>query len=87
MTLRPVRGQVPAATVVLKLFDRQGRLLWSNRRGFRVLALQVSMGGDFRDRTLSEALDDAPFLADWLNRVFASWQIPGSEHSAASSKD
>jgi hypothetical protein len=87
MTLRPVRGQVPAATVVLKLFDRQGQLLWSSRRGFRVLALQVSAGGDFRDRPLSEAFDDAPFVADWLNQAFASWRMPGSNHSEASTKN
>jgi hypothetical protein len=87
MTLRPVRGQVPAATVVLKLFDRQGQLLWSNRRGFRVLALQVSMEGEFRDRPLTEALEDGPFVANWLNQVFASWRVTGSNPSAASSKN
>jgi len=85
ITLRPVKGQVPAATVVLKLFDRQGQFLWSNRRGFRLLTVEVS--GGFRDRPLSEALADAPFLAGWLNQVFASWLSPGSKPSAAGSKN
>ncbi len=72
MTMRPLRGQVPAATVVLKLHDPHGRLLWRNRRGFRVLALQTGMGNNLRNRSLAEATDDTAFLDAWLNDVFAS---------------
>ncbi|MBI4166532.1 MAG: hypothetical protein HY508_12435 [Acidobacteria bacterium] len=86
ITRRPVRGQVPVATVVLNLFDPQGRLLWRNRRGFRVLALQVSMGNDFRDRPLAEAVQDSAFMNDWLNQVFASWLNAGPKPSAATAQ-
>ncbi len=72
MTMRPLRGQVPAATVILKLHHPQGRLLWRNRRGFRVLALQTGMGNTLRDRSLAEAAEDAAFLDAWLNEAFAS---------------
>ena len=73
LTLRPVRGQIPVATVVLKLYDAQGRQFWRNRRGFRVLALQTGMGDDFRDRPLPEAAEDSTFLSEWLHQVFATW--------------
>ena len=73
ITLRPARGHVPVATVVLKFFDAQGRQLWRNRRGFRVLALQTGMGNHFRDRPLSEAAEDSAFLREWLHQVFAAW--------------
>lgn len=73
ITLRSARGQVPVATVVLKLFDPKGAPLWINRRGFRVLALQTGMGDEFRDRPLAETAEDSAFVSDWLQQVFASW--------------
>ena len=73
ITMRPIRGEVPAATAVLKLYDPEGRLLWSNRRGFRVLAFQVGLDKDLRDRSLAEGADDAAFLDAWLADVFTSW--------------
>lgn len=69
----PVEGHVPAATVVLKLWDAQGKLLWSNRRGFAVLALQVGMGNKFRDRPLPEVLEDTASVERWFTSVFGSW--------------
>ena len=74
----PVQGQVPAATVVLKLWDSQGRLLWSNRRGFAVLALQVGIGSKFRERLIPEVLEDAASLEQWFTSVFGSW-LPASK--------
>jgi len=71
----PVRGRVPAATVVLKLWDPQGRLLWSNRRGFAVLALHVGMGNKFRDRPIPEVLADAANTEKWFTQVFSSWLL------------
>jgi hypothetical protein len=69
----PVKGHVPAATVVLKLWDSQGRLLWSNRRGFAVLALQVGIGNKFRDRPIPEVLEDTASVEQWFTSVFGSW--------------
>lgn len=74
----PVEGHVPAATVVLKLWDSQGRLLWSSRRGFAVLALQVGIGDKFRDRPIPEVLEDAASLEQWFTSVFGSW-LPASK--------
>jgi hypothetical protein len=72
----PVEGRVPAATVVLRLWDGQGKLLWSNRRGFAVLALQVGMGDKFRDRPIPEVLEDTASVEQWFTTVFASWLPP-----------
>ena len=68
----PIDGHVPASTVVLKLWDAQGKLLWSNRRGFCVLALQRGVGDKFRDFPVSEALQDRVSVDKWLNNVFTS---------------
>lgn len=78
----PIDGHVPASTVVLKLWDAEGKLLWSNRRGFCVLALQQGVGNKFRDFTVSEALQDAASVDKWLNSVFASL-LPVSNTSPA----
>lgn len=82
----PVNGHVPASTVVLKLWDAQGRLLWSNRRGFCLLALQKGVGDNFRDYSVSEALQDTASVDKWLNSVFAS-MLPVSNISPAASKN
>ena len=68
----PARGQVPAATVVLKLRDARGRMLWSNRRGFAALERQDRALTRFRTRTLSEALEDTPWVQKWFTLVFGS---------------
>jgi hypothetical protein len=87
ITLRSVHGQVPVATAILRLFDSHGKLLWSQRRGIRVLAVQTSMGNEFRDRPLTEGAQDASFLSGWLDQVFASWIRPGSKPLTAILKD
>jgi hypothetical protein len=75
----PAQGQVPAATLALKLRDAQGTLLWSNRRGFAVLALQVGVGSKFRDRPIPEALQDTASVEQWFTTVFGSFlPAPGS---------
>jgi hypothetical protein len=80
LTLRPVRGQVPAATAVLTLRDPAGRPLWSQRRGFCVLAQRV--GGSFLDRPISEAVEDTARVDAWLNDVFGSWLAQSSNSTA-----
>jgi hypothetical protein len=73
MSPLPIDGHVPAATIVLKLWDAQGTLLWSNRRGFCVLALKKGFTDKFLDRPISEALRDGARVQSWLTDVFASW--------------
>jgi hypothetical protein len=69
----PIDGHVPAATAVFRLWDAQGKLLWSNRRGFCVLALKKGFTDKFLDRPISEALKDDTSVQSWLTDVFASW--------------
>lgn len=83
----PIDGHVPAATAVFKLWDAQGRLLWSHRRGFCVLALQQGIGGKFRERPISEAVQDTERDEKWLNLVFGSWLPTGKSAHATPSKD
>jgi hypothetical protein len=66
----PRKGEVSASTVVLKLWDAQGKLLWSNRRGFA--ALEVLEGGKLRYRSLPEYLEDSASVERWLRAVFGS---------------
>jgi len=82
VTALPVDGHVPASTVVLKLWDAQGKLLWSNRRGFCVLAHQQGVGNKFRDYSISEALQDTASVEKWLATVFASW-LPDAQNPPA----
>src|SRR5579863_1922798 len=49
LSIIPARGNVPATTVVLKLWDAQGRLLWTDRLGFAVLAARQGMSGKLRE--------------------------------------
>ncbi len=79
----PIDGHVPAATAVLKLWDSQGRLLWTHRRGFCVLALQKGIGTKFRARPISEAVQDTERTQKWLNQVFGSW-LPTASSAVAS---
>lgn len=66
-------GEVPAATLVLKLRDGEGKLLWCNRRGFSVLAIHVGFGNKFRDRPIAEVLQDTADVERWLGEVFSSF--------------
>ena len=83
LSIFKTQGQVPTSTVVMKLRDPQGKLLWSHRRGFCVLALQVGMGNTFRDRPISEAVENTALVDAWLNEVFGSW-VPYHAKSGSS---
>ncbi|HEV2423488.1 MAG TPA: hypothetical protein VGZ29_01530 [Terriglobia bacterium] len=64
-------GEVPAATVELKLWGATGKLLWRNRRGLALL--QVMNGrGTLEDRPLPAALSDTPRVQRWMAAVFKS---------------
>jgi hypothetical protein len=66
----PQKDTVPAATVVFKLWDSRGKLMWSNRRGFALLALREGKG--FRERSLAEVFENADNVQRWLEVVFRS---------------
>ena len=66
----PQKETVPAATVVFKLWDSQGKLMWSNRRGFALLALRE--GKELRERSLAEVFQNTDNVQRWLQMVFRS---------------
>lgn len=80
----PLGGHVSASTAVLRLRDPQGRLLWSNRRGFAVLVVKAGMGNKFRDRPIPEVLENADRVQNWLRMVFESF-LSGAPPQAAES--
>jgi hypothetical protein len=82
----PLGGHVPATTAFLRLRDPQGRLLWSNRRGFAVLAVKAGMGNKFRDRPIPEVLENTDNVQNWLRIVFESFLREASPQAAESSR-
>ncbi len=66
----PQRDTVPAATVVFRLWDSRGKLMWSNRRGFALLALRE--GRELRERPLALVFQNADNVQAWLEMVFRS---------------
>ena len=64
------KGELPAATVELKLWDAKGRLLWRSRRGLALL--EVMAGKELRQRPLTEFLSDPRAVQDWLAGAFKS---------------
>jgi len=79
----PAKGQVAATTVVLKLWDAQGNLLWSNRRGLAALGVQEGMSGKFRYRPLAEYVQNSEAVDKWLAATFASLLPAASGQSVA----
>jgi len=80
------KDEVPAATVVLKLWDAKGRLLWRNRRGLALLEVLAGKGNRLEERPLSEYLGNPQNLQDWLDAAFkslASGGEPGQVKGAA----
>ena len=71
-TIVPQKGEVSASTVVLKLWDAQGKLLWGTRRGFAALGVPEGMSGKLRYRALPEYLEDSASVEKWLMTVFGS---------------
>lgn len=71
LSLVAPRGVVPATTVVLKLWDSQGKLLWQDRAGFAVMAAREGIGGKLRERGMAEVLENRADVDKWLKKVFA----------------
>lgn len=74
-SMLPPRGEVPAATVVMRLWSAQGKLLWSNRRGFAALYVW-SGGGKFKERPLSEVYQNTAGLQAWLAKALGDLAPP-----------
>lgn len=72
LAIVPGKGHVSASTVVLKLWDARGNLLWNNRRGFAALGVQEGLGGKLRYRPLSEYLQDSAKVEKWLTSTFGT---------------
>jgi hypothetical protein len=68
----PINGEVPAATVEMKLWDSHGKLLWSKRRGFAVLYLRTGAGNNFRERPLSEVYQNEAGVSEWLGATLGT---------------
>jgi hypothetical protein len=66
----PQKDTIPATTVVFKLWDSRGKLMWSNRRGFALLALRE--GKELRERSLTEVFQNTDNVQRWLQMVFSS---------------
>lgn len=64
------KGEVPAATVTLKLWDAQGRLLWRNRRGLALLEVLEGKSDHLRERPLPEFLINSQAVQAWLDSAF-----------------
>lgn len=78
----PINGDVPASTVDMKLWSQQGGLLWSNRRGFAVMALRTGVGNNFRDRSLTEVYQNTAIVQAWIAEALAALVPPKREPSA-----
>ncbi len=68
----PHRGELPAATVELKLWDAKGNLLWRNRRGLALLEVMNGKGTHLEDRPLPVALGDSERMQHWMEAAFKS---------------
>jgi len=66
------KGEVPAATVELKLWDATGRLLWRNRRGLAVLEVVEGKSDHLRQRSLPEFLMNTQAVQAWMAATFKS---------------
>ncbi len=80
----PDEGDVPAATVDMKLYGPPNKLLWTNRRGFAVLVTQTNVGAAFKDRPLSEAYRDETSVRNWLDMTLGNLaSTPGTTPAAS----
>ncbi|HEV2491642.1 MAG TPA: hypothetical protein VG204_01065 [Terriglobia bacterium] len=86
LALAARHGSVPAATVVLKLWDSQGNLLWTDRTGFAVLAVHEGLRNAMRERPLAEVLNNRATLDQWMNGVFSPLLADHTSTSATSRK-
>jgi hypothetical protein len=82
LSVVPRKGEVPAATVTLKLWDAQGKLLWRNRRGLALLEVLEGKSDRLRQRPLPEFLINAQAVQAWLDSVFKN-MLPEAQTAGA----
>lgn len=85
-TIFPEKGEAAAATVVLKLWDAHGKLLWSQRRGIALLAVLEGSGNRLRNRPLPEFLRDTANVQKWLHTVFSSMAGSASDRTTTAKR-
>jgi len=78
MSMIPRRGQIPAATVELKLWDAKGNLVWRNRRGLALLEVMNGKGTHLEDRPLPVPLGDGERMQRWMQAAFKSIAPPSA---------
>jgi hypothetical protein len=66
----PRRGELPAATVELKLWDAKGNLMWRNRRGLALLEVMNGKGTRLENRPLPAILADTQRIQRWMEAAF-----------------
>ena len=66
----PQKDSIPAATVIFKLWDSRGKLMWSNRQGFALLALREEK--ELRERPLTEVFQNTENVQRWFEMAFRS---------------
>lgn len=82
----PRKGEVPASTVTLKLWDAQGRLLWRNRRGLALLEVLEGKSSHLKQRPLPEFLFNGQVVQAWLDSVFQSIPPEAQTEKAGASR-
>lgn len=70
------RSKVPAVTAVMKLYDANGSLLWSNRRGLALLEHSEGFHSKLAPWPLANSLMDSGALDAWMRSYFASFLPP-----------
>ena len=82
VALFPIKAQIPAVTLELKLWNAQGKPLWSRRRGFAVLYVEEGLLGKLRARPLEETLENKSEVAEWFSSFFAPLLAPAEPEAA-----
>lgn len=83
LTVLPIRALIPAVTASVKIWNAQGKPLWSRRRGFTVLMVQEGMLGKLRNYSLSDALHNQDYVQKWFETFFQPLLPPGEAAPAA----
>jgi hypothetical protein len=78
------KGEVAAATVELRLWDANGKLLWRNRRGLAVLEVLAGKSSHLRERPLPEFLMNTQAVQSWLDATFKSIGPPSTSSARSS---
>jgi hypothetical protein len=76
VALFPIMAEIPATTLQIKLWDAQGKPLWSRSRGFAVLYVEEGLLGKLRARPLEKVIENKDEVTQWFNSFFAPLLAP-----------